>query len=571
MSTAENQRKPLGRLLVERGVVSEEQLGEMLAEQAKDPASKLLGELAVEMNFAEEAAVAELLAEGFGVPFARVGPRLVDPAAMTALPRELVERHGVLPMFVVDGTLTLAMSEPANVFLIEELERVAGLKIQVVAATSVDIDATLRAYLPDERAFVLDRLIDDAATPEELTVVKNEEAEDIGDLAAAADDSPVIKLVNFLIFSAVREAASDVHIEPQDGALRVRFRVDGVLRERLTPPKRMQGAMISRIKIMAGLDIAERRLPQDGAVRVQLDKRPIDLRVSTMPGRHGEKVVLRIIAADASRLHLDRLGFGADTLRQWRKLIARPHGITLVTGPTGSGKSTTLYASLNELARDDVNICTVEDPVENTLAGLNQFQINEKAGFTFAAALRALLRQDPDVMMIGEVRDVETARLATQASLTGHAVLSTLHTNDAVAAAPRLFDLGIEPYLVGATLNGVLAQRLVRRLCDGCKQLKPAQPIIARQLEKIVGRQPEELAVAVGCDKCGGTGYSGRIGIYELFAPGDALTDAITQGRPLNELRQLAKDGGMTDLRHDGAHKVIAGVTTYEETLRATA
>jgi type IV pilus assembly protein PilB len=321
---------------------------------------------------------------------------------------------------------------------------------------------------------------------------------------------------------------------------------------------------------MAGLDISERRLPQDGGIHVMMEKRPIDLRVSTMPGKHGEKVVIRVIDNDKASVNLEKLGFGYETLKQWRKLISLPNGIVLVTGPTGSGKSTTLYACLQEINQPDVNICTVEDPVEYNLGGVNQFQVNEKAGFTFASALRSLLRQDPDVLMIGEIRDGETARLATQAALTGHLVLSTLHTNDAPSSITRLYNLGIEPYLVGATVAGVLAQRLVRKLCQSCKEAYEPSPNEKRQIEKF-GGAVETLYRAKGCPRCRNLGYSGRIGIYELFVPDDAMFERISQGATLNELRDMAQKQGMTTLRSDGIEKVKAGITTLEEIYRVTA
>jgi type IV pilus assembly protein PilB len=340
--------------------------------------------------------------------------------------------------------------------------------------------------------------------------------------------------------------------------------------EKLRPPHQMAAAVASRVKIMAGLDISERRLPQDGGIHVMMDKRPIDLRVSTMPGKHGEKVVIRVIDNDKASVNLEKLGFGYETLKAWRKLISLPNGILLVTGPTGSGKSTTLYACLQELNADDTNICTVEDPVEYALTGINQFQVNEKAGFTFASALRSLLRQDPDIMMVGEVRDGETARLATQAALTGHLVLSTLHTNDAPGAVTRLYNLGIEPYLVGASLSGVLAQRLVRKLCQACKEPYEPSPNEKRQLERFT-ETVDTLYKPKGCQRCRNLGFAGRIGIYELLVPDDNMIERISQGVTLNEIRELGKSLGMKTLRQDGVDKVRAGITTLEEVYRATA
>jgi type IV pilus assembly protein PilB len=561
-------RKPLGQLLLDKGIVQPEQLARALEEQRRSNHQKLLGEVLVELRFCTEDQIVESLAQVYGVPYARVSPRVADPKVIAILPREFLEKHQVLPLFLVEGLLTVAVPEPANVFLVEEVERVSGHPVQVVAATTRDIKATLQAYLPDDKVFVIDDIIE-GVEPQQFTLIE-QKVDDIADLEQAAGDSPVIKLVNYCVYTAVKEGASDIHIEPGEGILRVRFRVDGRLVEKLRPPAQMHAAVASRIKIMAGLDISERRLPQDGGIHVMMDKRPIDLRVSTVPGRHGEKVVIRIIDNEKASVNLEKLGFGYDTLKAWRKLITLPNGILLVTGPTGSGKSTTLYAALQELNRDDVNICTVEDPVEYVMPGINQFQINEKAGFGFDGALRSLLRQDPDILMIGEIRDVDTGRLATQAALTGHLVLSTLHTNDAPSAFTRLYNLGIEPYLVGATVGGVLAQRLVRKLCQACKEAYTPGVNEKRQIEKHAG-PVETLYKPKGCPKCRNLGFSGRIGIYELLVPDDAMTERISQGGSLNEIREHAKRCGMKMLRVDGIEKVRAGITTLEEVYRVTA
>jgi type IV pilus assembly protein PilB len=563
------ERKPLGQVLLGKGLIQQEQLERALEEQKRCNHQKLLGEILVELRFCTEDQITEALAQAYGVPYARISPRIADPKVIATLPKEFLEKHGILPLFLVEGTLTVAVPEPANVFLVEEIERISGQHVQVVAATVRDIRATLQAYLPQDRVFVIDDIIDEVQ-PAEFTLVEETAVQDIANLEAAAGDSPVVKLVNYCIYNAVKEGASDVHIEPGDGLLRVRYRIDGRLTERLRPPFQMHAAVASRIKIMAGLDISERRLPQDGGIHVMMDKRPIDLRISTMPGRHGEKVVIRVIDNERASVNLEKLGFGYDTLKQWRKLISLPNGILLVTGPTGSGKSTTLYSSLTELNRDDVNICTVEDPVEYNLPGVNQFQVHEKAGFTFAGALRNLLRQDPDILMIGEIRDGETARLATQAALTGHLVLTTLHTNDAPGAIVRLFNLGIEPYLVGATVGGVLAQRLVRKLCQHCKESYAPTLNEKRTLERLAG-PVEAIFRPKGCARCRNLGYSGRIGIYELMVIDDEIVERISQGAPLNELRELSKKSGMKPVRVDGIEKVKAGITTLEEVYRVTA
>ena len=562
------ERKPLGQLLLDKGLVKPEQLERALEEQRRSNHQKLLGEVLVELRICTEDQITEALAQAYGVPYARVSPKIADPKVIAVLPKEFLEKHQVLPLFLVEGRLTVAVPEPANVFLVEEIERLSGYPVQVVAATVRDIRATMQAYLPTESVFVIDEIIDDV-NPDEFAVI-DQPVKDIVNVEQMAGDSPVVKLVNYCIYTAVRDGASDIHIEPGENNLRVRYRIDGRLIEKLRPPYQMHAAVTSRIKIMAGMDIAERRLPQDGGIHVMMDKRPIDLRVSTMPGKHGEKVVVRIIDNERTAVNVEKLGFGYETLKQWRKLIALPNGILLVTGPTGSGKSTTLYASLSEMNSDDVNICTIEDPVEYNLPGVNQFQVHEKAGFTFANALRSLLRQDPDVIMVGEIRDPETAKIAVQAALTGHLVLSTLHTNDAPSAITRLFNIGIEPYLVSASVVGVLAQRLVRKLCQACKE--PYEPTITerRQIEKVAG-EVDRLYRAKGCPRCRSLGYTGRIGIYELFVPDDQMLDRISAGASLNEVRELARGAGMKPLRVDGMEKVKAGITTLEEVYRVTA
>jgi len=561
-------RKPLGQLLTEKGIIQPEQLDRALQLQGECNHQKLVGEILVEMGLCSEDQITESLAVGYGVPYARISPRVADPKVISLLPRDFLEKHQVLPLFLVEGVLTVAVPEPANVFLLEEIERVGGHPAQVVAATARDIKTTLQAYLPDDRVFVIHDIIDEVE-PQEFKLIE-QKATDVADLAQAAGDSPVIKLVNYCIYAAVKEGATDVHIEPSENLLRVRFRIDGRLTEKLRPPPQMHAAVASRIKIMAGLDISQRRLPQDGAIHVMMDKRPIELRVSTVPGRHGENVVIRIIDNEKSSVHLEKLGFSYDVLKGWKKLLTQPNGILLVTGPAGSGKTTTLYAGLNEINKDDVNICTVEDPVQYVLPGVNQFQVNEKAGFTVAGAVRSLLRQDPDILLIGEMRDSDTARLATQAALTGHLVLSSLHTHDAPSAINRLYHLGIEPYLVGATVGGVLAQRLVRKLCQTCRESYTPTVNERRQMEKVVG-VVETLYRPKGCPRCRNLGYSGRIGIYELLVPDDAMIERISQGAPLAELREHARRVGMKPLRTDGMEKAKSGITTLDEVYRVTA
>jgi len=521
----------VGDLLLEKGLITPEQVDQALEHQKHKGHKKLLGECLVELKFVTEEQVMQVLAEAYGVPFARISPKIADPKIVELLPREFLEKQCVLPLFLVRGKLTLAVHEPSNVFLSEEVERMTGYDVQVVASTAKDIHNTLQNHLPNANVFVIDEIVDDIEE-NDLSLVEKQ-ITDLSDLESAAGDSPVIKLVNYLIYTAVQEAASDIHIEPGDQELRVRYRVDGRLHEKMSPPYQMLPAVVSRVKIMAGLDISERRMPQDGGICVMINKRQIDLRVSTMPGKFGEKVVIRIIDKSNTMASLEKLGFAYDMLELYRTVIAQPNGIILVTGPTGSGKSTTLYATLNEINDEAKNISTVEDPVEYNLPGINQFQTNDRAGFTFPSALRSLLRQDPDVIMVGEIRDEETGRIATQAALTGHLVFSTLHTNDAPSAVTRLFNIGVEPYLVAAAIRAVLAQRLVRKICSA--------------------------------------GYAGRIGIYELFVPDAEALDAVSRGATLQELRRMAEHAGYHTLRGDGIDKVRAGLTTIDELLTATA
>ena len=558
-------KMPLGQLLLARGVVTDEQIEKALSQQSEKGHRKLLGELLVEMNFCTENQIVAALAQSYGVPYAQVSPKICDAKTLEILPREFLEEHVVLPLFKVFNVLTVAVSEPTNVFLTDEIERISGCKVQLVCATAKDIKATLQNYLPAANVFVIDDIIDDEGL-EDFTLIENI-TQDISNLEEIAGQSPVVKLVNYLLYNAVRENASDIHIEPDNKKLRVRYRVDGRLYEKMRPPHQMHSAIVSRIKIMSELDIAQRRLPQDGGIHVLVEGRPIDLRVSVMPGNFGEKVVIRIIDPQKVLFNFESLGFTYGNLQLFRKVIQSPNGIVLVTGPTGSGKNTTLYAALAELSGEDVNICTVEDPVECNMAGVNQFQVNKTAGFDFSSALRSLLRQDPDIIMVGEIRDKDTATIAVQAALTGHLVLSTLHTNDAPAAVTRLLDLGVAPYLVSASLTAVLAQRLVRKICPNCKtQCDP--PVSIRKAVDTLSEGVTKFYRGVGCKKCRNTGYAGRIAIHELFVPNEEIMEMINKGAALKELRNAAIKNGMVSLQLDGIEKVKAGIVSIEEVLR---
>jgi len=566
-TTRTGQRARLGELLIQRGYLSEEQLQNALARQQEIGSTQLLGELLVEEGTCSEDQVIECLAAEYSVPYAKLDPKIVDPKILEVLPREFLEKQAVLPLFKVHDDLTVAMSEPANVFLLDELARITGCRIQVVATTAKDIRRMLQTYLPNANVFVIDDIIDDSQAAD-VTLIE-EAPDDIGDMQEVAGQSPVIRLVNYIIYNGVKNGASDIHIEPDDKRMRVRYRVDGRLYKTLEPPSHLHPAVTSRIKIMANMDISERRMPQDGRIHVLMESQPIDLRVSTFPTAAGEKTVIRILDNRNLLVSLEQMGFSAAILENFKEQVHLPSGIALVTGPTGSGKSTTLYGALQEINSMDVNICTIEDPVEYHLSLVNQFHVNEKIGLTFATALRSILRQDPDVIMVGEIRDKETARTAIQSALTGHLVFSTLHTNDACSTVTRLINMGVEPYLIAASLNMALAQRLVRRICSKCK--RPYEPDrTIRRVVKAMGFQIDEFYRGVGCKRCRNTGYTGRIGIHELLLLTDEISDLVIGNPSTVEIRRAAQQNGMKSMRWDGLQKVNEGLTTCEEVFNAS-
>ncbi len=567
IATSIETRSRLGSLLQERGYLTPEQLEECLSSQRETQGSQLLGELLLQRGFCTEEQLTECLAVQYGVPYAKLDARLFDSKTLELLPREFIDTHTVLPLFKVKEVMTVAMAEPANLFVIDELKRISGCDVQVVAATAADIRRLIQACIPSAGVFVIDDIMD-LASDSELTLIQ-EAVEDIANLQEVAGQSPVIRLVNYIVYNAVKDGASDIHIEPTETVLRVRYRVDGVLHKVLEGPIRVAPAVVSRIKVMSNLDISERRLPQDGRIHVMLKSRPIDLRVSICPLSNGEKAVIRVLDNSQILASLSQLGFRTDIMNQIKEQIERPNGIMLVCGPTGSGKSTTLYAALHEIASMEKNICTVEDPVEYNLKLVNQVHVKDKIGLTFSSALRSLLRQDPDVIMIGEIRDEDTARIAIQSALTGHMVFSTLHTNDACSAMTRLLNMGVENYLIGAAVNAVLAQRLVRRICPKCRQ-EYNLPRTMRTVVAKMGLEIEKFYHGVGCKRCRNTGYSGRIGIHELLVIGDSLRDLIPNTPSLRDLRACAKQQGMTSLRYDGLNKVKEGLTTVEEVFNAS-
>jgi len=557
----------LGDMLLARGYLTDEQLHSALQEQAHNGGTKLLGEVLIELQICTEEQILECLAAEFNIPFVRLESRLFDAKIIDLIPRDFVEKQTVLPLFKVGDMLTVAVTEPTDVFLLDQLKDIAGCDVQVVVASAKDIRRMVQTYVPNTQVFVIDDIIDDAnGNAVELI---EETIEDIGADVDIADQSPIIRLVNYIIFNAVKEGASDIHIEPNERQLRIRYRVDGALHQALEPPIHLAAAVASRIKIMANLDISERRLPQDGRIHVMMESRPIDLRVSTLPMTFGEKVVIRVLDHQSINLSLQELGFSAEILDSFESGIIQPNGMVLVTGPTGSGKSTTLYSALNAVSSMEKNVCTVEDPVEFQLNGINQFHVNEKIGLSFAAVLRSLLRQDPDIIMVGEIRDQETARIAIQAALTGHLVFSTLHTNDACSTVSRLIDMNVEGYLLGASLNMVLAQRLCRRICPKCKHTYDPPKAMQLAMEQM-DMQVDEFVKGAGCKRCRNTGYSGRIAIHELLVIDDNLREIIATHPSRQMIKEQAQQSGMCPLRYDGLRKVKEGLTTLEEVFQAT-
>ncbi|MEX0886863.1 MAG: ATPase, T2SS/T4P/T4SS family [Phycisphaeraceae bacterium] len=557
----------LGQALLDAGVIDAEQLA-----SARQELNRADGRASADVFRAmgvEEAAIQEQVARLASMAFERIDATTIDADRhIERLGLDFCLNNGVLPLRQAGARIVLGVTHPDRLLIIDEVRHKLGQSVKPVVICLDELGAII-VERRDERGdddTAVNQIIADI-DEDEVEVVQTAE-EDL-DLEKMAGESPVIRLVNYLIFNAVKEGASDIHIEPQEKRLQVRYRIDGMMFSAMNPPHHMHAAIISRLKVMANLDISERRLPQDGRIRAVVHGRKLDLRVSTLPMAQGEKAVLRLLDTQSISVTLDELGMNEDTLLMWKRQIAQPHGILLVTGPTGSGKTTTLYASIGQMDRDGHNISTVEDPVEYHLNGINQTQVYERIGMSFAAALRSLLRQDPDVIMVGEIRDQETARIAIQASLTGHLVLSTLHTNDAPSSVTRLINIGVEPYLIGAAVNGALAQRLVRKICPHCCIQVPPDDVTADHLA-MHGLSMDQIWKGQGCDRCRNTGYAGRLGLYELLLLDDSLRDRIAGNPNITEFRRTCVERGMVTLREDGFKKVALGQTTVEEVLRVT-
>jgi type II secretion system protein E len=548
----------LGSVLVQNGHLSPDQLAEGMARAAREAAP--LGDVLASMGYVSQEEMLQAISDYLGMPLVNLADSPPDPAAVGLVPREFSLRRQALPLSVVDGTLTVALGNPMDLQIVDDLRLATGMPVRPVVAPPAEIRRALEQ-------FAMDRMIQDVSEGE--SEAGDDEGADIADLQKMAREALVVQLVNMLIHQAVQEGASDIHVEPFERQLKVRYRIDGVLREASSPPKRLQPAIISRIKILAEMNIAERRLPQDGRIRLRVSGRQIDIRVSTVPTLYGESVVMRILDKSTALLGLEELGMPPAPLTHFRRLIRRPHGILLVTGPTGSGKTTSLYAALSEIYSAEKKIITVEDPVEYQLPGINQIHVRSQIGLTFASGLRSIVRQDPDVIMVGEIRDRETAEIAIQAALTGHMVFSTLHTNDAAGAITRLLDMGAEPYLVASSLIGSVAQRLVRQICPQCKEVAEYTDAALREAGfDPDGSERHQLRRGAGCDACGRTGYRRRLGVFEFLPIDDTVRQMIVDRTPATLVKQYGVSQGMQTLLMDGREKALAGVTTLDEVLR---
>jgi type IV pilus assembly protein PilB len=565
----------IGELLVRENLISTDQLRE--AQKDQRSTGKRLAYSLTKLGILQETELTDFLAKQYGVPSITLEDFEIDPAVIGLVPREVASKHVLIPVQQAGNSLIVAMADPSNIYAIDDVKFMTGLHIEPVVSTDTAIEAAIERYYTAKKA-------EEAASYQqvlgdlELDEIEFEDAMDddfsLVDSQNEAEQAPVVKLCNLILVNAISKGASDIHIEPYEKSYRVRYRIDGVLHHEMNPPLKLRNAITSRFKIMSNLDIAERRLPQDGRIKIKLSRgREMDFRVSCLPTLYGEKLVLRLLDKENLQLDMLKLGFEDAPLKDFKEAIHRPYGMCLVTGPTGSGKTTTLYSALSELNDTEVNISTAEDPVEFNLSGINQVQMHDDIGLNFAAALRSFLRQDPDIIMVGEIRDFETAEIAVKAALTGHMVLSTLHTNDAPSTVNRLLNMGVEPFLVTASVNLIVAQRLARRICKDCK--KPDTDATPEALTEAGMKPPEAKKCkpmkGKGCKTCGDTGYKGRVALYEVMLLKDPLKDLILQGASTTELKHEAIRLGMNTLRRSGLNKINDGMSTLEEILRVTA
>ena len=565
--------KRLGQILTDLGLIDEEQLQEMLTEQ-EARGGELLGRVGVSLGFFSDEQLGEALAEQWNTVFVTLYDKQITHSLVDIISKTMAEMYRVVPLKLEDNQLTIATADPQKIQIADELRVFLGYEIHVVVATDAEIDKAIETFYSgevDTVESIVEELEEDQDLAEASKGLLNDGPIDLTSAEAMADSAPVRKLLNLVLLMAIKENASDIHLEPFESEFKIRMKADGVLQEMVPPPKHLSFAITTRIKVMANLDIAERRMPQDGRIELSVSGHPVDLRVSVLPTLFGESVVMRVLDRGVVSLDLDKLGMDDDILRPFREIIKRPNGIILVTGPTGSGKTTTLYSALSELNEPDDKIITTEDPIEYDIEGIVQVPIDSDIGVTFASALRAILRQDPDRILVGEIRDVETAEIAIQAALTGHMVFSTLHTNDSPATVTRLRDMGVQPFLITATVEAILAQRLVRRICKDCKEeyIPDAESLADLELtsDQIVGKT---FYRGSGCDKCSGSGYKGRLGLYELLIMTDELRDLVVRNASTEEIRDLARKAGMVTLRDSGMVNMFEGHTTADEVIRET-
>jgi type IV pilus assembly protein PilB len=565
----------LGELLTKASLITQDQLKEALKSQKS--AGGKLGETLIKLGFVSDEDITECLSQQFGVPSINLSHFEIDGSVIKLIPADVARKYNILPVNKTGATITIAMADPTNVFAMDDIKFMTGYNVEPVVASELGIKAAIDNYYGSASALELKKVMEDLQQSEsaDLEVMEDDEELDVAALAEGAEEAPVVKLVNLILTDAIKRGASDIHVEPYEKEFRVRFRIDGILYEIMNPPLKLKDAITSRLKILAKLDISEKRLPQDGRIKLKMKlnekNKELDFRVSVLPTLFGEKIVLRLLDKDNLRLDMTKLGFEPESLAKFEEAIFKPWGMVLVTGPTGSGKTNTLYSALAKVNSPEVNIITAEDPVEFNLPGINQVQMKESIGLNFAATLRSFLRQDPNIILVGEIRDFETAEIAIKAALTGHLVLSTLHTNDAPSTINRLMNMGIEPFLVATSVQLIAAQRLARRICQNCKEVVEMAPQALINL----GFRKDEIGTfqvfkGRGCDKCNNTGYKGRVGLVEVMIIDDDIRELILTGGTAIDIKKKAAEGGMISLRRSGLIKIKDGITTIEEVVRET-
>ncbi|HKS21308.1 MAG TPA: type IV-A pilus assembly ATPase PilB [Thermoanaerobaculia bacterium] len=565
----------LGELLTKASLISQDQLKEALKSQ-KETGGKL-GETLIKLGFVSEEDITECLSQQFGVPSINLAHFEIDASVIKLIPAEVARKYNILPVNKTGATITIAMADPTNVFAMDDIKFMTGYNVEPVVASELGIKAAIDNYYGSTSSLELKKVMEDLQQAEsaDLEVLEEDEEMDVEALAEGAEEAPVVKLCNLILSDAIKRGASDIHVEPYEKEYRVRFRIDGILYEIMNPPLKLKDAITSRMKILAKLDISEKRLPQDGRIKLKMKlnekNKELDFRVSVLPTLFGEKIVMRLLDKDNLRLDMTKLGFEPESLAKFEEAIFKPWGMVLVTGPTGSGKTNTLYSALAKVNSPEVNIMTAEDPVEFNLPGINQVQMKESIGLNFAATLRSFLRQDPNIILVGEIRDFETAEIAIKAALTGHLVLSTLHTNDAPSTINRLMNMGIEPFLVATSVQLIAAQRLARRVCQNCKEAVD----IAPQALLNLGYRKDEIGTFTvykgrGCEKCNNTGYKGRVGLVEVMIIDDDIRELILSGGTAIDIKKKAAESGMISLRRSGLIKIKDGITTIEEVVRET-